>query len=120
MLGRGYPKGDNVDGIGMMLKSLGIEPGKIMKDFEALREGVVKELKGINEKLEQIQQAIEAGKKENEDFRLWLKRELEQEQSTQQQRPAVQPQPKPPQQLPQTNPPLPQSPQNMQPHQSSE
>jgi hypothetical protein len=97
-------------GIEMMMKSLGIDPGKIMADFLALKDGVIKELQGINSKIERIE-------KSQEDFRQWLRKELEQERTTQQQPQAVQQPQKPqpqlqpmnpqPQERPQ-NPPLPQ------------
>src|ERR1700722_16124252 len=69
----------------MMLKSLGIDASKIMADFEALRDGVVNELKGINTKLATIQRDIEQAKKDKEEFRLWTRTELEKEYRQQQQ-----------------------------------
>lgn len=44
-----------MNGMEMMLKSMGIDPAKIMADFTSLSEGVKKELSGIRTHLENIE-----------------------------------------------------------------
>lgn len=53
-----------VDGIGMMLKALGVDAEKIISDFEALKDGTLNTLKEINERLGRI----EAGQKQLEEM----------------------------------------------------
>lgn len=44
-----------MDGMGMMLKSMGIDTDKIMADFTQLKEGVTKTLVNIDERLKAIE-----------------------------------------------------------------
>lgn len=78
-------------GMEMMLKSIGVDPKKIIADFEALRTGVTKTLDQLNERLT----AIEKTQNEiREAITLWMKKQPEPNQVQ------SQPQPLPVQQQP--------------------
>lgn len=67
-----------MNGMEMMLKSMGVDPGKIMQDFTNLKEGVTKELKEIREHLSTIAkqntEILEGNKRiEGNQVRAWQK-----------------------------------------------
>jgi hypothetical protein len=68
-------------GMEMMLKSLGVDPKKIIQDFEALRTGVTKTLAELNERLTAIEKTeaeLLAGQRE---IILWMNQQPPQQQT---------------------------------------